>query len=89
VTELPGASYFHHADSFATLLSRDGRPKLVSECTYPLTGLACVSGVYTDLAVFLIQPDGGVVRELFGVDFGTLTTVLDVPLVDQTRKAAP
>ena len=143
VTELPGASYFHHADSFAmmrgghldvcvlgayqvsargdlanwhtgkpgdipavggamdlatgarqtfvmmTLLSRDGRPKLVPECTYPLTGLGCVSRVYTDLAVFLIQPDGVAVRDLFGVDFGTLTTVLDVPLIDQTRKASP
>lgn len=143
VTVLPGASYFHHADSFAmmrgghldvcvlgayhvsargdlanwhtgkpgdipavggamdlatgarqtfvmmTLLSRDGRPKLVPECTYPLTGLGCVSRVYTDLAVFLIQPDGVAVRDLFGVDFGTLTTVLDVPLIDQTRKASP
>ena len=35
-----------------TLLTRDGRPKLVPECTYPLTGLACVSRVYTDLPCF-------------------------------------
>src|ERR1700752_182388 len=56
------------------LLSRDGRPKLVPECTYPLTGLGCVTRVYTDLAVFLIQPDGVAVRDLFGVDFGTLPT---------------
>jgi len=110
VTELPGASYFHHADSFAmmrgghldicvlgayqvsaagdlanwhtgrhddipavggamdlatgarqtfvmmSLLSRDGTAKLVRKCTYPLTGLACVSRVYTDLEVFLIDP---------------------------------
>ena len=34
------------------LLSRDGSAKIVEECSYPLTGLACVSRVYTDLAVF-------------------------------------
>ena len=110
VTELPGASYFHHADSFAmmrgghldvcvlgafqvsqhgdlanwhtgapdaipavggamdlaigakqvfvmmTLFAKDGTAKLVSECTYPLTGLRCVSRVYTDYAVFQVGP---------------------------------
>jgi len=71
-----------------TLLTRDGRPKLVWTCTYPLTGLGCVTRVYTDLAVFLIQAGGVVVRDLFGIDFGTLTTLLDVPLTDGTRKAA-
>jgi len=29
-----------------------------------------------------------VVRDLFGIDFGTLTTLLDLPLIDQMRKAA-
>jgi 3-oxoadipate CoA-transferase beta subunit len=139
VTELPGASYFHHADSFAmmrgghldicvlgayqvsvagdlanwhtgrpgdipavggamdlalgarqtfvmmTLLTREGRPKLVRTCTYPLTGLACVTRVYTDLGVFLIQPGGVAVRELFGVEFAELSSLLDVPLLDGTR----
>jgi 3-oxoadipate CoA-transferase, beta subunit len=61
----------------------------VPECTYPLTGLACVTRVYTDLAVFLIQPGGVKVRDLFGTDFRTLTTLLDVPLIDGTQKAAP
>ena len=142
VTELPGASYFHHADSFAmmrgghldicvlgayqvsaagdlanwhtgqpgdipavggamdlaigarqtfvmmTLLTRDGRPKLVPECTYPLTGLACVSRVYTDLAVFLIEPSRVMVRDLFGIDFGTLATLVGIPLVDGMLRAA-
>jgi len=71
------------------LLPRDRNPKLVPECTFPLTGLACVTRVYTDLAAFLIQPDAVVVRDLFEVDLGTLTTVLDVPLIDQMQKAAP
>ncbi|MDP4863545.1 MAG: 3-oxoacid CoA-transferase subunit B [Burkholderiaceae bacterium] len=43
------------------LLTKDGQSKLVKRCTYPLTGLACVSRVYTDIAVFQIEP-GGVVR---------------------------
>lgn len=43
------------------LLTKDGQSKLVKHCTYPLTGLGCVSRVYTDIAVFQIEP-GGVVR---------------------------
>lgn len=34
------------------LLTRDGHSKLVRTCTYPLTGIACVRRVYTDLATF-------------------------------------
>ena len=43
------------------LLTKEGQSKLVKQCTYPLTGLACVSRVYTDIAVFQIET-GGVVR---------------------------
>jgi 3-oxoadipate CoA-transferase beta subunit len=43
------------------LLTKEGQSKLVKQCTYPLTGLGCVSRVYTDVAVFQIEP-GGVVR---------------------------
>jgi 3-oxoadipate CoA-transferase beta subunit len=42
------------------LLTRDGQSKLVEQCTYPLTGVACVSRVYTDLAVLDLK-DGRVV----------------------------
>ncbi|EWT02712.1 3-oxoadipate CoA-transferase [Intrasporangium oryzae NRRL B-24470] len=134
VTELPGASYFHHADSFAmmrgghldicvlgayqvsqagdlanwhtgapdaipavggamdlatgardtfvmmNLLTREGESKLVERCRYPLTGVACVSRVYTDLAVFLIEPDGVVVRETFGISFEDLCDLVPIPL---------
>jgi len=125
VTETPGASYFHHADSFAmmrgghldvcvlgafqvshagdlanwhtgepdaipavggamdlaigaksvfvmmTLFTDSGTPKLVPSCTYPLTGLRCVSRVYTDYGVFLLTEDaedGVEIRETFGID---------------------
>ena len=48
------------------LLTRDGTPKLVASCTYPLTGVACVTRIYTDHAVFDVTGDGLVVRQLFG-----------------------
>ena len=126
VTEPPGASYFHHADSFAmmrgghldvcvlgafqvsfagdlanwhtgepdaipavggamdlaigaksvyvmmTLFTDAGVPKLVPSCTYPLTGLHCVSRVYTDYGVFLIEPDGVTIRDTYGIEEGDL-----------------
>jgi len=37
------------------LLTREGESKLVERCTYPLTGVACVTRVYTDLAVFELK----------------------------------
>jgi 3-oxoadipate CoA-transferase beta subunit len=134
VTELPGASYFHHADSFAmmrgghldvcvlgafqvsergdlanwhtgapgaipavggamdlaigaksvfvmmTLFAKDGTPKLVPACTYPLTGLACVSRVYTDYATFEVGADGATVLESFGISQADLSDRLEVEL---------
>ena len=134
VTALPGASYFHHADSFAmmrgghldvcvlgafqvsehgdlanwhtgapdaipavggamdlaigakdvfvmmTLFTKDGSPKLVPACTYPLTGLQCVSRVYTEQATFLVGAGGITVIETFGVDVVTLADRLGVPV---------
>lgn len=126
VVETPGASYFHHADSFAmmrgghldvcvlgafqvsvtgdlanwhtgapdaipavggamdlaigarqvfvmmSLFARDGSAKLVPECSYPLTGVACVDRVYTDHAVFLLTDDGVRVRETHGTTVAEL-----------------
>jgi len=46
------------------LLTKEGASKLVDACTYPLTGLGCVSRVYTDLAVFDIGPGGASVVEM-------------------------
>jgi 3-oxoadipate CoA-transferase beta subunit len=47
-----------------THTTRDGRPKLLPACTYPLTAAAVVHRVYTELAVLDVTPDGFVVREL-------------------------
>ncbi|WP_136054136.1 3-oxoacid CoA-transferase subunit B [Microbacterium sp. K24] len=120
VTALPGAAYFHHADSFAMmrgghldicvlgafqvaqngdlanwstgaagaipavggamdlaigakqvfvmtdLLAKDGSSKLVPACTYPLTGVGCVTRAYTDHAVFDVVDGRFRVHDAFG-----------------------
>ncbi|HUN11055.1 MAG TPA: 3-oxoacid CoA-transferase subunit B [Rhabdaerophilum sp.] len=54
-------------------LTRDGQSKLVQACTYPLTGRACVSRVYTDLAVIDIDANGFSVIEIVpGLSLGEL-----------------
>ena len=63
-----------------TLFAKDGTPKLVPRCTYPLTGLGCVSRVYTDLATFEVGGDGVRVVETFGISLEELGERLDVPL---------
>ena len=138
VTTLPGASFFHHADSFAMMrgghldfcvlggfqvaqngdlanwhtgepdaipavggamdlaigakkvfvmmehLTKAGVSKLVEKCTYPLTGLGCVSRVYTDLAVVDVTPSGFVVREMVeGLSLEELTRLSGLPLAYQ------
>lgn len=138
VTELPGASYFHHADSFAmmrgghldvcvlgafqvsaagdlanwstgapdaipavggamdlaigakevfvmmSLFARDGTAKLVPECTYPVTGLGCVTRVYTDCGVFHIVEQDGARRlklvEPYGLSADQIQDQLEVEL---------
>lgn len=47
-------------------LTGKGQCKLVAECSYPLTGVACIQRIYSDMAVLDITPAGVVVRELFG-----------------------
>lgn len=135
VTLRPGASFVHHADSFAMIRgghldlcvlgafevsergdlanwaisndeaapavggamdlaagarnvwvvtehsTRDGRSKLVRECTYPLTALGAVNRVYTNLAVLAVTPAGFEVIDLVaGLSFEALQALTDAPL---------
>ena len=136
VTAVPGAAYFHHADSFVMIrgghidicvlgamqiaangdlanwstgaddaipavggamdlvagvrtiyvitqhTTKTGEPKIVSECTYPLTGKGVVDRIYTDLAVIDVTPDGLVVTELApGVTLDDVQTRTGAPLI--------
>ena len=139
VTIRAGASYFHHADSFAMMrgghldycvlgafqvsrtgdlanwhtgapdaipavggamdlaigaknvyvmmehLTKSGESKIVAQCTYPVTGLACVNRIYTDLAVLDVMSDGlHVVEIVDGLPFGELQRLTGVPLARAT-----
>lgn len=136
VTAIPGAAYFHHADSFAmirgghidicvlgamqisqrgdlanwsmgdgdaapavggamdlvsgvktifvatTHCARDGSPKIVERCTYPLTGAGVVNRIYTDLAILEVRDEALIVVELApGVDFAMLQHHTEANLV--------
>lgn len=61
--------------------TKKGEPKIVERCTYPLTGLACVDRIYTDLAVIDVTPRGLVVLEMApGIDIQTLQNRTEAPL---------
>lgn len=136
VTAIPGAAYFHHADSFAMIrgghidlcvlgamqvsqhgdlanwstgepgaipavggamdlvagvkkvyvitqhCTKQGEPKLVERCTYPLTGKGVIDRIYTDLAVIDVTPQGFRVVELSpGIEFGEVEQRTGAPLL--------
>lgn len=64
------------------LLTREGQSKLVDRCTYPLTGVACVSRLYTDVAVFDLKDGRIFLREdLAGVGIAELQRMVGMDLV--------
>ncbi|KMN30900.1 3-oxoadipate CoA-transferase [Chromobacterium sp. LK1] len=64
-------------------LSKQGQCKLVETCGYPLTGIACVNRVYTDLAVIDLRDGELLVRECVpGLDFDELQRLTPVALID-------
>ena len=143
VTALPGASFFHHADSFGMMrgghldfcvlgafqvsvkgdlanwhtggkddipavggamdlaigakrvvvmmehVTKRGESKIVPACTYPVTGLACVNRIYTDLAVIDVTREGLVVIEIApGLALEELARMTGVPLANRIAQQA-
>lgn len=67
-------------------VTKSGASKLVERCTYPLTGIGCVSRVYTDLAVIDVTPSGLVAREwVDGLSFDELARLTGAPLSPPDR----
>jgi 3-oxoadipate CoA-transferase, beta subunit len=63
-------------------LTKSGQSKIVDSCTYPLTGVACVNRIYTDLAVIDVTPQGLRVLEMVpGMTTAELNRVTGVPLL--------
>jgi 3-oxoadipate CoA-transferase, beta subunit len=63
------------------LLTKSGESKLVRECSYPLTAIACVKRVYTDLATLACTPQGLVLIDLVdGLDLVQLQSLIGLPV---------
>jgi 3-oxoadipate CoA-transferase beta subunit len=61
--------------------TKSGESKVVAQCSYPLTGVGCVSRIYTDLAVIDVTPEGLVVREIVSeLSFEELQRITGVPM---------
>jgi 3-oxoacid CoA-transferase subunit B len=64
-----------------THVDRDGSPKLKETCTLPITARACVSRIFTDLAVIDVTPEGFALRELVeGVSVAEVLEATGAPL---------
>lgn len=62
--------------------TKQGEHKIVPHCTYPLTGVACVDRIYTDLAVLDVTPRGIAVAAMCdGLGFDELQRMTGVPLL--------
>jgi len=62
-------------------VTKEGRPRLVHRCSYPLTALGAVSRVYTNLAVLDVTAAGFVVRDMVaGMTLAELQAVTEAPL---------
>jgi 3-oxoadipate CoA-transferase beta subunit len=71
------------------LLTKSGESKLVAACTYPLTGVGCVSRIYSDIAVIdLAGGQARVIDMVDGLTFDVLQAMVTVPLQDARQDPA-
>ncbi|AJP56364.1 3-oxoadipate CoA-transferase [Pandoraea vervacti] len=62
--------------------TKQGESKIVDQCTYPLTGVGCVTRIYTDLAVIDVTPEGlRVIDMVEGLSFDELQRLTGVTLL--------
>ena len=63
------------------LLTKRGESKIVAQCTYPLTAIACVKRIYTDLATFECTPQGlRLIDAVDGLPFDELQRLVGQPI---------
>jgi 3-oxoadipate CoA-transferase beta subunit len=71
------------------LLTKKGESKLVSACTYPLTGVGCVRRIYSDLATLACGPQGlSIVDMVEGLDAATLSKMIGLPFNNDMKDAS-
>jgi 3-oxoadipate CoA-transferase beta subunit len=63
------------------LLTKKGESKLVAQCTYPLTGVACVKRIYSDLATLECTPQGlRLIDKVEGLSHTELERLVGLPI---------
>ena len=63
------------------LLTKQGESKVVQDCTYPLTGIACVKRIYSDLATLECTPQGlKLIDMVDGLTHAELEKLLGLPI---------
>jgi 3-oxoadipate CoA-transferase beta subunit len=63
------------------LLTKTGQSKVVDRCSYPLTGIACVKRIYTDLATLACTPDGlALIDRVDGLSHAELEGLIGLPV---------
>jgi 3-oxoadipate CoA-transferase beta subunit len=63
------------------LLTKQGQSKVVSQCTYPITGLACVKRIYSDLGTLACTPQGLKIIDLVpGLSLEELSRIIGLPI---------